>query len=312
MTAEQHPAAVTAAAGRSDLVPGVFLQAELVLDVHATLAEGPVWDARRGLLWWTDIPEGSVHAFDPVRAQDARFRAGGPVGALTLRGDGSLLLAMQDSFATLDPASGRVETILALPPEPHPRRANDGKCDPRGRFLVGRMALDESEGCGDLYRLDADRCVTRLLDNLTIPNGLAWRADGRELYFIDSPRRQVTAYPYDVVTGTLGLGRALVRFEGDAVPDGMTTDADGCLWVALWGGGRVLCVSPGGEILATVGLPVSQVSSCTFGGPGLDELYITTAREGFGPDDDAREPLAGCLFRVRPGVRGHLPVPFAG
>ena len=132
------------------------------------------------------------------------------------------------------------------------------------------------------------------------------------MYFVDSPRREVTAHPYDEAAGTPEMGRVLARFEGDAMPDGMTIDDDGCLWVAMWGGARVLRVSPGGEILATVRLPVSQVSSCTFGGAGLDVLYITTAREGFGPDDDAREPLAGCLFQVRPGVRGFPPAPFAG
>lgn len=139
-----------------------------------------------------------------------------------------------------------------------------------------------------------------------------WRADGLEMYFSDSPRREVTAYEYDLAAGTLGAARTVGRFGHDAVPDGMTIDADGCLWVAMRGGASVLRVSPGGEVLATVRLPVSLVSSCTFGGAGLDELYVTTAREGFGPTDDAREPLAGCLFRVRPGVRGYLPVPFAG
>jgi len=272
-------------------------QAQLVLDSHATLAEGPVWD---------------VHAFDPATGADRHFAIGSPVGAVALRRDGSLLVAARNSFATLDPTTGRIETVLVLPPEPQPRRANDGKCDPRGRFLIGRMSPDAAEGVGGLYRLDGDLSLTALLARLTIPNGLAWRSDGREMYYIDSPRREVTAFQYDPATGSLGPSRTHVRFEGDPVPDGMTIDAEGCLWVALWGGSRVVRVSPDGVILTTVQFPASQVSSCTFGGAELDELYVTTAREGFGPEDDAREPLAGCLFRVRPGVRGLPAVPFAG
>ncbi len=290
----------------------IEMDAELAFEAHATLAEGPVWDGRRGILWWVDLLAGRVHAFDPLAGGDTAFEVGSMVGAVALRRDGTLILAVTDAFVTLDPETGRLDTILQLPAESPSRRANDGKCDPRGRFVVGRMSLEETEGAGELYRLDPDLSLTRLLDGLTIPNGLAWRADGRELYHIDSPRREVDAYAYDLATGTLGPRRRLIGLGDEAVPDGMTIDTEGCLWVALWGGWRVLRVSPGGDVLATVHLPVSQVSSCTFGGRALDELFITTARKGLGRDGDAREPLAGCLFRVRPGARGLPPIPFAG
>jgi sugar lactone lactonase YvrE len=240
------------------------------------------------------------------------FHAGSPVGAIAVRRDLTLLLATSDAFAVLDPGSGRVETLVALSSEPWVRRANDGKCDPTGRFLVGRMSMDAVPGTGSLVMLDEDLTLHQLLDNLTIPNGLAWRPDGRELYRIDSPRREVTAYAYDLATGALGSSRSVVRFAGAAVPDGMTIDAAGCLWVAMWGGSRVVRVSPDGDILATVHVPASQVSSCTFGGEHLDEIFITTGREGEGMDDSVRDPFGGCLFHVRTGIRGLPPVPFAG
>jgi sugar lactone lactonase YvrE len=290
----------------------IELRAEVVLDAQAALGEGPVWDEGRRVLWWLDIPRGHVHAFDPRRGKDKLFNAGSVVGAVALRTDGTLLLAAKDSFTTLDPATGLVETILRLPSEGNARRANDGKCDPVGRFLIGRMPLDGAEGAGALYRLDPDMTLALVLGGLTVPNGLAWRADGRVMYYIDSARQEVTAYPYDLSAGTLGTGRPVVRFRGDAVPDGMTIDAEGCLWVALWGGSRVVRISPAGEMLATVHVPASLVSSCTFGSEYLDELYITTAREGLKPDDDAREPLAGSLFRARPGPKGLPSVNFAG
>jgi sugar lactone lactonase YvrE len=288
------------------------LEATPALLAHAELAEGPVWDADRGLLWWVDITPGVVHAFDPVGGFDRAYPFWCSVGAVALRHDGTLLVAAEHGFAVLDPANGSVATILAWPAEAPARRANDGKCDPEGRFLVDRMGLDAAVGQGGLYRLDADLTLTSLVDGLTVPNGLAWRSDGGEMYFIDSPSRAVTAYGYDLSTGDLGAARPLAALMGDGVPDGMTIDADDCLWVAIWGGSRVVRLTPQGDILMTITLPVSRPTSCTFGGPELDELYITTARQGLSHSELKREPLAGSLFRARPGVTGVLPVPFAG
>jgi sugar lactone lactonase YvrE len=285
-------------------------EATPLLLAHAELAEGPVWDADRGLLWWVDITPGLVHASDPVGGSDRPYPIGRSVGSVALRRDGTLLVAADDGFAALDPATGALVTILAWPPEAPPR-ANDGKCDAEGRFLVGRLALDSAPGQGGLYRLDGDLTLTPLLDGLTVPNGLAWRSDGRELYFIDSARRAVMAYGYDPSSGDLGSGRELAALGDDGEPDGMTIDADDCLWVAIWGGSRVVRLSLQGEVMVTIHLPVSRPTSCTFGGPELDELYITTARQGLSPDELARQPLAGSLFRASPGVRGVLPTPFA-
>lgn len=293
---------------------------ELVADAGATLGEGPAWDATRGVLWWVDITAGLVHRFDPQTGDDRTVAVGSPVGAVALRRDETLLAAVAERLAILDPATGEVATLLAFEAADPPLRCNDGKCDPAGRFWVGRMAFDAAPGAGVLLRVDHDLTVVAQMAGLAIPNGLGWSPDGRTMYFTDSTWGEVRAYPYDPATGTMGAGRTLVRFADDAsvpdgsVPDGLTVDAEGCLWVALWGGSRVVRIAPDGSLVGRVDLPVSRMTSCAFGGDDLADLYITTARgdDPANAADPAREPLAGGLFRCRPGVRGLPPVPFAG
>ena len=284
----------------------------LAADTRATLGEGPVWDAARGVLWWVDIPAGLVHRFDPRTGADRAMPVGSAVGAVALRRDGTLLAALADGLAALDPDGGRPEMLLPLESAAGRLRCNDGKCDPVGRFWVGRMAMDAASGAGALLRVDPDLAVTTRLAGLTIPNGLGWSPDGGRMYFVDSTWPEVREHPYDIATGTMGEGRPLVRFADDrTVPDGLTVDAEGHLWVARWGAGCVVRVAPDGAIVDRVDIPVSRVTSCTFGGDDLGDLYLTTARGG-DPAGLADEPLAGGLFRCRPGVRGALPVPFAG
>ena len=286
---------------------------ELVSDAHATVGEGPVWDAARGILWWVDIPAGLVHCFDPRRGADGTVAVGSAVGAVALRRDGTLFVALAERLAMLDPDSGQLESLLSFAAGDRSLRCNDGKCDPAGRFWVGRMAPDGALGEGALLRIDADLTLVARLTGLSIPNGLGWSFDGRRMYFVDSAWCEVRSYPYDPETGVMGDGRTLVRLPNDgSVPDGLTVDAEGHLWVARWGAGCVVRIAPDGSIAGRVDLPASQVSSVTFGGDDLGDLYITTAHEDFSAADLAREPLAGGLFRCRPGVRGLPPIPFAG
>lgn len=287
--------------------------AELVLDARAIVGEGPVWDAKRRVIWWVDIPRGLVHSFEPTSGADRTFPVGPSVGSVALCADGSLLVAALRELALLEPETGRWTPIVKFETEAPRRRSNDGKCDPRGRFWIGRMALDGAAGVGSLLRIEPDRTATTVLAGLSIPNGLAWSLDAQRMYFVDSTQGVVMEHPYDVETGEIGPGHSLIRFaEGEGAPDGMTIDAEGYLWVALWGGSRVQRISPEGRLADRIDLPVSQASSCTFGGDDLTDLYITTAREHFSPADITREPTAGGLYRARPGVRGLPPVTFAG
>ena len=287
--------------------------AKLVLDARATVGEGPVWDAGRGVLWWVDILAGLVHSFDPTSGSDQTIPVGPTVGSVAVCANGNLLVAAQCEVAILEPETRRWEPIAKFAADVPMRRSNDGKCDPVGRFWLGRMAVDATEGNGSLLRIEKDATTTTVISGLTIPNGLAWSLDRQRMYFVDSPQGMIMEYRYDAETGEIGSGCCLIRFpDKGALPDGMTIDAEGSLWVAMWGGSCVQRVSPDGRIADRIDLPVSQVSSCTFGGDDLTDLYITTAREDFKPADADREPTAGGLYLVRPGVRGTPAVPFSG
>jgi sugar lactone lactonase YvrE len=286
---------------------------EVAVDARASLGEGPVWDAARGILWWVDVTAGAVHGFDPRSGADRALAMGSFAGAVALRRDGSVVVALADALCALDPDDGRPVALLDLG-SGGGLRCNDAKCDPAGRLWVGRLAMDLAPGLGSLLRVDPDLALTTRLEGLTIPNGMGWSPDGGRMYFIDSTWLEVREHPYDTATGTMGEGRPIIRFADDgSVPDGMTVDAEGHLWVARWGAGCVVRVAPDGTVVDRIDLPVSRVSSCTFGGADLDDLYITTARGDDVPaTDPAHEPLGGALFRCRPGVRGLPAIPFAG
>jgi sugar lactone lactonase YvrE len=191
-------------------------------------------------------------------------------------------------------------------------RFNEGKCDTSGRFWAGTMAYDETPGAGALYRLDPDGRASLMLIGVTISNGLAWSLDGRTMYYIDSPTRRIDAFSFTPETGEISDRRPVITIPGElGVPDGMTIDAEGGLWVALWGGAAVHRYLDG-RLAEVIRLPVSQPTSCAFGGSDLDELYVTSAREGLSFEQREAQQLAGAVFRVRPGVRGLPAAVFGG
>ncbi len=286
---------------------------DLALDARATLGEGPVWDAEQRRLVWLDILPGLVHRFDPATGGDDVFRAGKPVGSAGLRRGGGLVLAVEDGFALLDPGWQRLDQVVYVEHPGPPARFNEGKCDPAGRFLAGTMAYDLTPGAGSVYRLDQDLEVTRLLDGVTISNGLAWTADGATLYYIDSPTQGVDAFDYDAGTGRLANRRRVVDIPAAAgLPDGMTLDADGGLWVALWGGSAVHRYTPGGRLDTVLSFPASNITCPVFGGPGLGVLYVTSARDGLDERQLAAQPHAGALFAADVGAGGLPTDRFAG
>ena len=298
--------------------PERFGPVELVVDARATLGEGPVWDPERDLLWWVDILAGRVHAFDPASGRDEAIEVSQAVGALALRANGGLLVLGQDSILALDPETRVMTPLLAFAREEPPRRTNDAKPDPAGRLWLDRMPFDHAAGMGSLRRLEANLRLTPILTDLTIPNGLAWSPAGATMYFVESMSREITAYEFRADAGEISGPRPLIQvgpavgLPDGAVPDGLTVDAAGFVWAAIWNGGCVIRVSPEGAIVGRVDLPVSQVSSVAFGGTDLSDMYVTSAREDFTAADALREPIAGGLFRVRTGVRGLPPHRFAG
>jgi len=298
--------------------PIVSMPVELVLDAHAELAEGPLWDAERQVLWWVDITTGRVHRFDPATGNDAVIEIGRPVGCVALRVDGGLVVAAPEGLLAFNPETGGLEPITRFEPGPVPLRCNDGKCDPQGRFWIDRLALDRAPGTSSLVRLGAPGPVSQgprfetVLRGLTIPNGLDWSADGKRMYFVDSPTRVVSMFDFDAMSGAIANGGSFARVDASlglpasAVPDGLTVDEEDCVWVAVWGGGCVLRFAPDGSLFGRIDIPVARVSSCAFGGADLTDLFITTAWEDATPDELAAQPSAGGIFRARPGVRGRL------
>ncbi|HSQ39683.1 MAG TPA: SMP-30/gluconolactonase/LRE family protein, partial [Anaerolineales bacterium] len=196
--------------------------------------------------------------------------------------------------------------LLASVSEPATNRFNDGKCDPAGRLLAGTMDMDEKAASGNLYSLEAGKPPRKLLDGIRISNGLAWSPDYRLFYYIDTPTRQVRAFDYDLETGNISKPRVVVEIpSGMGFPDGMTSDMEGRLWIAQWGGSRVSKWNPlTGQKEAEIAVPVPHVTSCVFGGPRRDILFVTTARVGLDKSTLAQNPLSGGLFQIQTQTEG--------
>jgi sugar lactone lactonase YvrE len=285
--------------------------AELVLDARAELGEGAVWDAGAARLLWVDIMRGRVHRFDPASGASETCEVGRPVGAAVPAADGSLVVATSDGFARLNFESGALTAIADVEKDRIDTRMNDGACDPAGRLWAGTMALDERRGAGALYRLDPDGRVKTMVTDVSISNGIGWSANARRMFYIDSPTQCIDLFDFDLASGEIENRRTFARIPAyDGSPDGLAVDVEDHVWVALWGGGRLHRYAPDGSLDRIVRLPVTYPTRCAFGGPGLDELYITSASIKLTPDQRVKEPHAGGIFRVRPGVRGRRATEF--
>lgn len=288
------------------------LEVELVLDAGAELGEAPCWDSGAQLLLWVDITAGMVHRFDPAHGGDETFDIGQPVGAAVPTESGQIALAVSNGFAILDVRTGRVERVADVDLGVSGTMMNDGKCDPAGRFWAGTKDIEGRAPTGSLYRLDADHRVIRVVPGVTLSNGLDWSPDQRTMYYIDSTTYGIDAFDFEISTGDLSDRRRPVELPREwGLPDGMTVDEEGCLWVAFWGASSLRRFESDGELVTVIDLPVSQVTSCAFGGDDLDDLYVTSARGGLSPQELREQPHAGGLFRLRPGVRGLPSHPFA-
>ena len=281
---------------------------ELLYDSKATLGEGPVWDARMQTLYWLDIINRRIYANGDVFLETDET-----IGCLALRKDGGLIFTKRFSFWICESDSPQLTLLSSLTDEPPNNRFNDGKCDPRGRFLAGTMDMGEKDPNGSLYSVD-EKSVTKLLSGVTISNGLTWSPDHKTFYYIDTPTREVRAFDYDLETGAIANPHVAVRVpESLGWPDGMTSDTQGNLWIAMWGGAQVTkWDSSTGQLLDRIPVPAKNVSSCVFGGKNRNELYITSARVGLDEEALKQYPLTGGVFRVETNVEGMPVFEFAG
>jgi sugar lactone lactonase YvrE len=271
------------------------------------LGEGPLWNPGRQLLHWVDITTGTVHtgrlAEERVEHLVAH-RVDATVGAVALGPGDELLVAGEHTLLVLDAgAGGAVRPGVRLLPAGSASRLNDGGCDPAGRFLVGSLSRDGRRGHEVLVRVEADGGTTLLDDDLDLSNGIAWSPDGRRLYSVDSVPGVVRVRPYDVGSGAVGPRRQLLHVDGGS-PDGLCVDADGDLWVAVYGAGEVRRYTPSGVLTGVVEVAAPHPTCPAFAGPDLDVLVVSTATENL--DDDAlrRAPDSGRLFTARVGARG--------
>ena len=265
------------------------------------LGEGVRWDSRRGELLRVDILAGRVYrdtvaengSLIPVRT----YHVSGTVGAVVpIDGDEGWLLAAGRGFIHLS-ANGSTRPIAEVAPAG--TRMNDGACDPQGRFWAGTLADDHRAGGGAMYRLDRDGQTTLMLSGLTISNGLGWSVDGRTMYLADSGPGVVHAFAFDGERGTLSDRRVMITIAKDVgSPDGLTVDANGDLWIAVFGGGRVRCYSPDGALRQELTVPAAQTTSCAFAGRGLNRLYVTTATENWSDEQRRAMPSAGLVYRL--------------
>ena len=285
---------------------------QVALDIRVELGEGPMWDNRRGVLMWVDIWAGAVHSTDLATGVDESVDVGQPVGAVVPRTSGGYAIAVRDGFAFLAD-DGTVTAVADVEADVTANRMNDGKCDRQGRFWAGTMAADQRPGAGSLYRLDPDLSVTKMLSDVTISNGLAWSLDDATMYYIDTPTAGVDAFDYDAGTGAIENRRRLIDIPPEqGSPDGMALDSEGFLWVALYGGAAIRRYSPDAVLDRVIELPATNITCCAFGGPGLTDLYITSARQELSGAQLATQPLAGALFGLQSGVRGLPTEAFGG
>ena len=299
------------------------LSADVAVPSQCYLAEGPVWDPARRLLRWVDVNPGHVHALDPATGAHTWFAPAGadgpavpradavPVGAVGLTRSGGLVLALVDGFA-YGPAEPDAGGRYPLAPYDGFRvdrsviRFNDGKPSPWGDFWAGTMPWRDGGPACSLYRLTPDGRVTELLGGVGLSNGLDWSDDRRAFFYADSRSGGVDVFAVDPETGGLGERRRFVTVDA-GIPDGLALDADGCLWLAVFGAGEVRRYTPAGDLDTVIALPVDQPTSLAFGGEDLATLYITTAREDMSPAEVAAQPHSGDIFACVPGTPGRLP-----
>ncbi len=289
-------------------------EVQCVSDTRSLLGEGPTWSPRDGALYWVDILAPSIHCFDAARAIDTEIKLGTMVSVAIPKATGGLLVATPGGLMTFDDSTKSL-TAMCHPESDRPgNRYNDGKCDRMGRLWVGTLDMATAANRGTLFRVDPDGSWTKMDTGFTVANGLGWSPDNRRMYFTDSFRRTIYAYDFDLRLGTIANRRPFITVAAnDGTPDGLTVDEEGCLWVAMWDAWRISRFSPEGKELLRIRMPVPRPTSCCFGGPNLDTLYVTSASVRLNQEALAAAPLSGSLFAIRiPGLRGLPETTFAG
>lgn len=293
------------------------MEPRVALDIHATIGESPLWDPDRHVLYWSDIKAPALYRFDPRTGENRAWQVTSDIGAFALMDGDAALVALREGLFRLDLGSGALDLLAPPPFDPALFRFNEGACDAQGRFWVGVMfdpvAGHPEPGAGQMHSFTLADGLRAEDDWAELHNGFAFNADGSRFFVSHSRENRIYSYACtpDPATGARLHDRHLFASlpDGLGLPDGAALDTDGGYWCCLHGGGRVRRYHPDGRVDRDIMLPVSQPTMCAFGGPERDVLYITTASDNLTPDQRSAQPLAGALFRCRPGERG-LPRPW--
>ncbi|KAJ4918910.1 hypothetical protein JOQ06_003369 [Pogonophryne albipinna] len=296
------------------------VKVECVIKAGALIGEGPLWEESQQTLMFVDIAGQKIHRWRPTTNRSESVETEDFVSFVVPRVSGGYLAGMGRSIVAVEWSTQMMTSLVELDEDKPNNRLNDGKVDPRGRLLAGTMGREKRPAevqrqQGSLFSVTSDLSVTKHLTQVDISNGMDWSLDQKTFFYIDSLSLTVDAFDYDSDSGRLGNRRVVYHLaEGEGLPDGMTVDADGRLWVAIYNGGRVLNIDPEtGVCLQTVSLPVTKTTSCCFGGPDFSDLYVTSASLGLDQSERRKQPLAGGVFRVSGlGVKGRPSVSFSG
>ncbi len=281
------------------------LKVNLEIDAKAQLGEGALWHPTENKLYWVNIEGRTLHIYDPVTKEDRSIPVNERIGTVVPVQKGNALVALQNGIHYINTLTGKLH-FISNPLSDSNIRFNDGKCDPSGRFWVGSMHLEFLTNASSLYQMDTHLNIRKVLDNVTVSNGIAWTQDRKTMYYVDTPLQRIDAFDYNDTEGTITNRKVAVLIPPEkGSPDGITLDADGNIWVALWGGNAVGQFDPKtGQQLKSIAIPAPNVSSCAFGGTDLKTLYITTARGELPESQLTNFPLSGGVFSVAPGVKG--------
>jgi sugar lactone lactonase YvrE len=280
--------------------------ATVLYKIPCILGEGPMWNRERNSLFWVDIERKSIYEFSEVSQAFHEWELGYRVSMIVQDVDGHLILALQGGLAKFDLHTRELHWLIDIEKNIAGNRSNDGGCDAKGRIWIGTMDINFKQGAGSLYYFDKNIQLKKQLQQVTISNGLVWTADNKKAYYIDSPTQTVKSYDFNLETGNLSSPKTVIQIPKEmGTPDGMSIDEEGMLWIAHWGGFGVYRWNPhDGKFLEKIEVPAPNVSSCTFGGQNMDQLFITTARQELSDAALEKYPDSGSVFTTKMPVKG--------
>ena len=270
------------------------------------MGEGAFWNHQTQEFYWVDILGQELHIYNPATKVNRSLPTPSRIGTVVPQTDSTAVVALDDGVYIINTKTGETTVLSEVEKEMTVNRFNDGKCDPNGNLWVGSMHLEQSKPMGSVYKISSTGETTKMIDSVTISNGIVWTKDATTMYYIDTPTAKIKAFDYDKNTSTISNQRTVVEVPVSlGFPDGMAIDEEDMLWVGLWNGNSVARFNPNtGQLISKIEVPAHNVTACAFGGPNLDKLYITTASVDMTKEESAKYPMAGSIFVADPGVKG--------